>query len=90
MRLKIDYTSYCQTYVTPFDHLVGPDPNPESSLHLFSMVLIVEVSVAYRGEADKGVIHAVQVCPVTLYVVKDGGWHKDEDGDEGGKAEPIQ
>ena len=44
------------------------------------MVLVVEISVAYGGEADKGVIHAVQVCPVALHVVKDGGWHNDEDG----------
>ena len=54
------------------------------------MVLVVEVSVAYCGEADKGEIHAVQVRPVALHVVEDGGWHKDEDGDEGGEAEPIE
>ena len=39
-----------------------------------------QVSVAYGGETDKGIVDAVQVRPAVLYVVEDCGGQYDEDG----------
>ena len=50
-------------------------------------MLNVEVTIPDGGEADKGVVHTVQVRPPTFHRVEDSGGNNDEDGDSGGTKE---